>query len=146
MVYESARGVPLPLSVGDLDIVLPTKTPQGYLFPSPVGSGTKINPNFGVVGGNLYRGDSVYDALELGVQKALSHGVQLQGSFTWGTGIDTSSAAGSPDQFSNSISTLPWYDLRSARGLSDFNIGRTLVISGTWQLPSASAFSGTAWR
>jgi hypothetical protein len=125
-----------------LDIVLPMKTPQGYLFPSPVGNGTKLNTNFGSVTSTVYAGDSFYHALELGIQKAMSHGIQLQGSFTWGRSIDTSSAAGSPDQFSNSISTLPWYDLKSARALSDFNIGRTLVISGTWQVPSPKSLSG----
>jgi carboxypeptidase family protein/TonB-dependent receptor-like protein len=142
--YVGSRSVHLPVSIGDMDIVFPKKTPQGYIFPSPITSGTKINPNFGSVSGTLFAGDSWYDALELGIQKAMSHGVQLQGSFTWGKGIDTSSAAGSPDQFSNSISTLPWYDLKSARGLSDFNIGRTLVISASWQLPSPQSFSGPA--
>jgi hypothetical protein len=39
---------------------------------------------------------------------------------------------------------LPWYDLKSVRGLSDFNIGRTFVISGTWQVPSPKWFSGPA--
>jgi hypothetical protein len=142
--YVGSRSLHLPVSIGDLDIVLPRKTSAGYIFPSPTGSGTRLNPNFGSVGGNLYAGDSWYDALELSVQKSMSHGVQLQGSFTWGKGIDTSSAAGSPDQFSNSISTLPWYDLKSARGLSDFNIGRTLVISASWQLPSPKSLSGPA--
>jgi hypothetical protein len=48
------------------------------------------------------------------------------------------------DQFSNSISSLPWYDLKAIRGLSDYNIGRTLVISGTWQVPSRKSLSGPA--
>jgi|SRR5579872_4847195 len=142
--YVGSRGIHLPVSVGDMDIVLPTKTPLGYIFPNPIGSVNKINTNFGSVGGTIFGGDSWYDALEVGVQKTMRHGVQLQGSFTWGKGIDTSSAAGSPDQFSNSISTLPWYDLKSARGLSDFNIGRTFVISATWQIPSPKSLSGPA--
>jgi hypothetical protein len=142
--YVGSRGVHQPFRVDDLDIVLPTKTPYGYLFPSPVGSGTTLNPNFGDVGGLFYEGNSYYDALELGVQKGMSHGVQFQGSFTWGKSIDTGSASVQGDQFSNSISSLPWYDLKSVRGLSDFNIGRTFVISGTWQVPSPKWFSGPA--
>ena len=39
--------------LNDLDIVLPTRTSQGYLFPSPVGSGTTLNPNFGDIDGML---------------------------------------------------------------------------------------------
>jgi hypothetical protein len=139
-----SRAVHEPFRVDELDIVLPARTPHGYLFPSPVGSGTTVNPNFGGIGGTFYEGNSFYDALELGVQKEMSHGVQLQGSFTWGKSIDTGSAAGHGDQFSNSISSLPWYDLRSLRSPSDFNVARTLVISGTWQLPSPKSLSGPA--
>jgi hypothetical protein len=142
--YVGSRGVHQPFRVDDLDIVLPTRTPQGYLFPTPVGSGTTLNPNFGSIGGTFYEGNSSYNALELGVQKAMSHGVELQGSFTWGKSIDTGSATGHGDQFSNSISSLPWYDLKLVRGLSDFNIGRTLVINGTWQVPSPKSLSGLA--
>ena len=35
------------------------------------------------------------------------------------------------DQFSNSLSSLPWYDPKSFRALSDYNVGRTLVVSAT---------------
>jgi len=142
--YVGSRSVHLPLSNNDRNIVLPIGTSAGYLFPSPVGSGTPINPNFGDIGGISYNGDSFYHALEVGVRKAMSHGVALQGSFTWGKSIDTGSAAGIGDQFSNSIGAPPWYDLRSIRGLSDFNIGRTLVVTLTWQVPSPKSLSGAA--
>jgi Carboxypeptidase regulatory-like domain/TonB-dependent Receptor Plug Domain len=142
--YVGSRGVHLPFRVDDLDIVLPTRISAGYIFPSPVASGTRLNPNFASVRGMFYEANSFYDALEVGVQKGMSHGVQLQGSFTWGKSIDTGSATARGDQFSNGISSLPWYDLKSVRGLSDFNIGRTLVINGTWQVPSSKSLSGPA--
>jgi outer membrane receptor protein involved in Fe transport len=142
--YVGSRGVHLPFRVDDADIVIPIRTSQGYLFPSPVGSGTTLNPNFGALNTLFYDANSFYDALEVGVQKAMSRGFELQGSFTWGKSIDTSSSTVSGDQFSNSIASLPWYDLKSARGVSDFNIRRTLVINGTWQVPSPKSFSGPA--
>jgi outer membrane receptor protein involved in Fe transport len=142
--YVGSRGVHEPFRTDDLDIVLPRKTSAGWLFPSPVGSGTVLNPNFGFIKGTFFRGNSSYDALEAAVQKRMSHGVQLQGSFTWGKSIDTSSSTAGADQFSNSIPSLLWTDLKSARGLSDFNIGRTLVISGTWQVPSPKSLPGPA--
>jgi hypothetical protein len=107
-----------------------------------VGSRTKINPNWGNIRSIFYEGGSSYDGLVVGVKKTMSHGVQIQSSFTWGKSIDNSSATVAGDQFSNSISSLPWYDLKSVRGLSDFNIGRTLVINGIWQVPSPKSFSG----
>jgi hypothetical protein len=84
LAYVGSRGVHQPFAVGDMNIVLPTHTSQGWLFPSPVGSGTVLNPNFGTIFGLLHNGKSSYNALEAGVQKRMSHGVQLQGSFTWG--------------------------------------------------------------
>ena len=142
--YVGSRGVHLPLSNNDRNIVLPTLTSAGYLFPNPIGSVSPFNGNFGDINGVTYNGESYYHALEVGVQKAMSHGVALQGSFTWGKSIDVGSAGGAGDQFSNSIGAPPWYDLGSIRGLSDFNIGRTLVINLTWQVPSPKPLSGAA--
>jgi hypothetical protein len=142
--YVGSRGVHEPYKSDDIIIVVPTKTPQGYLFPSPVGSGTTLNGNFGSSKALFYDGNSFYDALEMMVQKRMSHGVQLQTSFTWGKNIDTSSSTAGADQFSNSIPSLLWTDLKTSRGLSDYNIARTLVVNGTWQVPSPKSFSGPA--
>jgi carboxypeptidase family protein/TonB-dependent receptor-like protein len=134
--FVGSRGVHMPFRSDDIDMVLPTLTAQGYLWPSPKGSGTKINPNFGSIRGMLYQGNSFYDALELQLSKTMSHGLQLQGVFTWAKSIDTDSATLAGDQFGNSIPSLDWFDQRLTRGLSDFNVGRTLVINGTWLVPS----------
>jgi hypothetical protein len=57
----------------------------------------------------------------------MSHGVQLQSSFTWGKSIDTGSATDHGDQWSSSIASLPWYDIRSILGLS-----LTSISPGHW--------------
>jgi hypothetical protein len=97
--YVGSRGVHQPFKFDTMDIVVPTRTPQGYLFPSPVGSGTILNPNFGTIRGVTYNGNTLFDALEVGVQKRMSHGVQLQGSFTWSKSIDNSSSSAASDAF-----------------------------------------------
>jgi hypothetical protein len=142
--YAGSAGEHLPVGSDDSDFVIPKKTPAGYLFPSPIGSANTINPQFGDISSTFFAAHSSYDALELAVQKRMSHGVQFQGSFTWSKSIDNSSSTTYGNQFTNSISSLPWYDLNSVRGLSDFNIGRVLVISGTWQVPSPKSLSGPA--
>jgi len=143
--YVGSRGVHEPFKVDDADIVIPTLTPEGrWLFPNPVASQDNINTDFGSIGRLTYEGNSYYHALEVAVQKAMSHGVQFQTSFTWGKSMDTGSAAGHGDQFSNSLSSLPYYDLRMLRSRSDFDIKRTLVISATWQIPSPKSLSGPA--
>ena len=143
--YVGSRGVHEPFRTDDADIVLPTMTSTGqWLFPNPVGSGTKINPNYGQIHYLAYEGNSYYHALEAAVQKQMSHGVQFQTAFTWGKSMDTGSAAGHGDQFSNSISSLPYYDLRLLHARSDFDIKRTLVVNLTWQVPSFKLLSGPA--
>jgi len=144
MGYVGSRGVHQPFRADTMDEVIPKLTPQGYLWPSPVGSGTTINPNFGEIRGIMYRGSSSYNALEIGVEKRMSHGLQFQTSYTWGKSIDTGSSSVVGDTFANSIASPLWFDLRLNRGLSDFNVGRTLVINGTWLVPQLHALSGPA--
>jgi hypothetical protein len=92
----------------------------------------------------FYQGQSYFNALELQLAKRMSHGFQAQGTFTWGKSIDTSSATLAGDAFGNSISSLNYFDPRLTRGLSDFNVGRTLVVNGTWEVPSAKSWTGPA--
>ena len=132
-------------------------TSAGYLWPQVDVNGNltqrpqcrecapnPINPNFGSVRGMFYQGRSYFNALEMQLAKRMSHGFQMQGTFTWGRSIDTSSATLAGDAFGNSISSLNWFDMRLTRGPSDFNVGRTLVFNGTWDVPSAKSFSGPA--
>jgi hypothetical protein len=144
VAYVGSRGVHQAFRVDDLDTVVPTPTPQGYLFPSPVTTGNVLNQNFGQIYGIKYAGNSFYHALLAGVTKRMSHGLQFQGSFTWGKSIDNSSGSIAGDTFSNGLSSLPWYDLNSDRGLSDFDIRRTVVLSATWQVPGLKSASGPA--
>jgi hypothetical protein len=74
----------------------------------------------------------------------MSHGIQLQGTFTWSKSIDTSSASVAGDTFGNSISSLHWFDPKLSRGLSDFNVGRTFVLNGEWEVPGPKSLSGPA--
>jgi hypothetical protein len=142
--YVGSHGVHQPFKAEDMDIVLPTLTSAGYLFPSPIGSGTRVNPNFGAIQGTMYGSSSSYNALEVGVEKRMSHGIQLQGSFTWGKSIDTGSATEVGDAFANGIASPQWFNLKLNRGLSDFNIGRTLILNGTWQVPQLRSLAGPA--
>jgi len=142
--YAGSRGVHMLYEVDDMNMVIPTLSPDGYLFPSTIGSGSKINPNLGAIKRVAWGGDSFYDSLLVGITKRMSHGLQFQTSYTWEKSIDSSSASTAGDQFTNGISSLDWWDTRLTRGLADFNIGRVLVVSATWQLPIAKSVSGPA--
>jgi len=156
IAYVGSRGVHQPFKVDEADLVIPTQTPQGYLWPQvDIGGNlttgpnagsppTPINPNFGSIRGIFYEGHSYYNALELQLAKRISHGLQVQATYTWAKSMDTSSASVAGDTFGNSISSLHWFDMRLSRGLSDFNVGRTLVVNGTWELPTPKSFAAPA--
>jgi Carboxypeptidase regulatory-like domain/TonB dependent receptor len=134
--YVGSRGIHQPFRADDSNLVLPTKTSQGYAWPTPIGSGTKINPAAGRVDALLWRGDSYYSALQIQGRAVVASSLNLQVSYTWGKSIDTGSATIAGDQFANSVSSLPWYDLRHNRGPSDFDIGQNLSFHFIYQFPS----------
>jgi hypothetical protein len=134
VAYAGSRGVHMFSIFNDADIVLPTLTSQGYLWPTPVGSGTRLNPNVGSIRQLTWGDSSIYDSLQTRIQKRFSRGFQLQGSFTWQKSIDGFSSSLFPTQFQNSTTTL-FINRRLNRGPSDFNVGRVLVVDGLWDLP-----------
>jgi hypothetical protein len=169
VAYVGSRGIHQPFKVDEADLVIPTKTQYGYLWPkvdvfgntysAPLCAGTDlngpqddpscappnpINPNFGSIRGIFYEGHSYYNALEAQLAKRMSHGLQVQGTFTWAKSMDTSSASVAGDTFGNSISSLHYFDMRLSRGLSDFNVDKALVINGTWELPTPTSLSAPA--
>jgi hypothetical protein len=167
VAYVGSRGVHQPFKVDEANLTIPTKTPYGYLWPqvdvfgntfssSPRCNGTDlngpqddpscapppvVNSNFGSIRGIFYEGHSYYNALEAQLAKRMSHGLQVQGTFTWAKSMDTSSASVAGDTFGNSISSLHYFDMKLSRGLSDFNVGRTLVVNGTWEAPTPKSRS-----
>ncbi|HWO35076.1 MAG TPA: TonB-dependent receptor, partial [Candidatus Acidoferrum sp.] len=168
VAYVGSRGVHQPFKADEVDLVVPTKTPFGYLWPkvdaqgnvfSPICNSTDangaadpsscappatINPNYGSIRGLFYEGHSYYNALEAQLSKRMSHGFQVQGVFTWAKSMDTSSASVAGDTFGNSISSLPWWDLSLSRALSDFNVDKTIVVNGTWELGTPKNMSAPA--
>ena len=157
VAYVGSRGIHQPYRPDDADIVIPTLTSAGYLFPQVDTDGnlisgpnagnppSRINENYGSVRGMFYEGQSYFNALETQLAKRMSHGFQVQGTFTWGRSIDTSSATVAGDAFGNSIASPSFFfNPRVSRGLSDFNVARTLVINGLWELPSPKSITGPA--
>jgi hypothetical protein len=116
-------------------MVLPTLTPAGYVFP-PVSSSQTLNPNFGRINSTLWQASSFYDALQADIAKRISHGVEFHVAYTWGKSIDTLSATEADDAFPNGLFNQLFFDQRTSRGPSDFNVAQTFVLSFTWELPS----------
>src|ERR1700730_1459062 len=132
--YVGSRGIHQPFRVEDADIVPPTLTSEGYMWPAPIGSGTRPNNNAGRITALFWEGQSYYNALQVRLKKKLGGSSQIQGSYTWGKSIDTSSASVVGDEYANSISSPLWFNTSLNRGLSDFNIAHNLEVSYTWDI------------
>ncbi len=140
--YVGSRAIHQPFRTEDADIVLPTRTPQGYLWPTPVGSGTRLNPNSGRITAGFWDGRSYYDALQVQVKHKIGRSSQLGGSYTWSKTIDTGSGSMVGDEYTNSISSPLFFDLRLNRGLADFNVSHNLSVNYTWVLGTPKRKSG----
>ena len=149
--YVGSRGVHLPYRVDNIDMVLPTLTPTGYVFP-PTAISQTLNPNFGRIDSTLWQANSFYHALQADLAKRVSHGIEFHAAYTWGKSIDTLSATEADDAFPNGLFNQLFFDQRTSRGLSDFNVAQTLVLSFTWQVPGPASNSGflkwplTGWQ
>jgi Carboxypeptidase regulatory-like domain/TonB-dependent Receptor Plug Domain len=138
--YLGSRGVHQPYRVDNIDMVLPTLTSAGYVFPSSSTSQT-LNPNFGRINATLWQANSFYDAMQVDVTKRLARGFEFHGAYTWGKSIDTLSATEADDAFPNGLFNQLFFDQRTTRGLSDFNVAQTFVLSFTWEVPGPSTGS-----
>ena len=134
--YVGSRGVHQPYHGEDINTVQPQRTPAGYVWPTPRGSGALLDPLAGQITAVLWQGNSFYHGLNAKLVKRASHGLQIQASYTFAKSIDTSSASITGDTFMNSIIGLPFFDTKLTRALSDFDVRHNFVASYTWELPS----------
>ncbi len=140
--YVGSHGVHQPYRVEDANIVLPTATPAGYMWPNPIGSGSRLNPNWGQIAAIFWEGKSSYNGFQTKIKKNMSHGIEIGASYTFAKSLDSSSTSLVGDAFLNSVSSLPWFDIRRSWGPSDFDIRHNLVINYSWELPQAKSLQG----
>jgi hypothetical protein len=59
--------------------------------------------------------------------------------------MDTTSGSFAGDNFAGDLNpTIPWWDLKLIKGLSDFNVSRNMVANVLWQVPTPASFHGPA--
>jgi hypothetical protein len=151
--YVGSHGVHLPFHADEINDIQPTLTSAGYLWPGPGVTGTRLFSNLaGQVSTNQWSAASTYHGLNLSAIKRLSHGIQFQGSYTYSKSIDTGSSGIAGDTFGNSVSSLPLFDPRLRRGLSDFDVRHVGAINAIWLVPNPSNWSevpkwfGSGWQ
>jgi hypothetical protein len=149
--YVGSHGVHQLIRGDDGNMTLPTLTPSGYLFPcgpplnadgsctagnNASGNSAQLNQSLGIIRYLYWGSDSFYHAMNLSVDKRLSHGLQFQVAYTWSKSIDDNSSTIAGDTFGTSLNSLYWFAPKSLRGLSDFNVGQNASVNVLWALPS----------
>jgi hypothetical protein len=140
--YVGSHTVHSPFTTDDSNMVIPTPTAAGDLWPSPVGSGTKLDPNVGQLRPTFWAVSSHYNALEAQITEKMSRGFQVQGSYTWSKCLDNSSSGDIGDPYTNSLSSLIFFESLGRTAPCDFNIGQNFVANWIWDVPSPKSASG----
>jgi hypothetical protein len=141
--YMGQHGLHQPLRTSDANIVLPSETTQGLVWPVPRGSGVRLNPNVGSINALAWSSSNTYEAMTLGL--AWEHrGLRLGGAYTFAKDIDNSSSSIAVTNFNNSALGSFIFDPAVARGLSDFDVRQNLMLNATWLLPRSRSVTGLA--
>jgi len=131
---------PPDCSATDVALGLP---PNFSVNPTGIVHGLLINPNVAGIQSTIWQSKSWYNALQVELEKRMSHGLQAEVSFTWSKTMDTTSGSFAGDNFAGDLNpTIPWWDLNIIKGLSDFNVGRNLVANLLWQVPTPASLHG----
>ena len=123
----------------------PAVYPANFPAPlagSPIPAGTYYNPTSTKPQAALantwtwfFEGDSHYDALQLDLNHRFSHGFSARGVYTWGKTTDDGSSPNATTSGNEPALVSNPFNLRTDRGLSNFNVRNAAVISLLYQLP-----------
>lgn len=148
LAYVGSRGVHQIFRADDINSTMPVNgSNPPYLWPvAPQnGSNPVISPDIGRMDTLQWNNDSYFDGMEAQVQKHMSHGVEVGGSYTWSRAIDGGDGSIASDAFLNSIPALFYFLPRYRRTAADFNITHNLTINYLWNIPSARLSGPLGW-
>jgi len=105
--------------------------------------GLLINSNTAQFQSSVFMAQSWYNALQIKVDKKVSYGLRVGGTFTWQKSFDTSSSSFASDNYANNPSAItPWWDQSIDKGLSDFNVTKNLTFNVLYTVPTPASFHG----
>jgi hypothetical protein len=156
--YIGSHGVHMLIRGDDGNMTIPTLTSAGYLFPcgppgapgtcapgnNAAGTSAQLNQALGIIRYIYWGTGSSYHAMNLNVDKRMSHGLQFQFAYTWAKSIDDNSSTIAGDTFENGLNSLFYFAPKSLRGRSDFDVGQNASINALWALPTPKSFNGFA--
>ncbi len=143
--YVGSRGVHQIFRADDINSTQPINgSTLPYLWPL-AGTASPISPSIGRMDALAWNNDSYFDGLETQIEKHMSHGLQVGGSYTWSRAIDGGDGSIASDAFLNSIPSLFYFLPKYRRTASDFNITHNLTVNYLWNIPTGSLTGPRAW-
>jgi hypothetical protein len=157
--YVGSHGVHNLIRGDDGNMTQGVQTSAGLLFPcgpstaapgtctpglNAAGQNAQINTTNGIIRYIDWNTSSVYDALNVNLEKRMGHGFQFQFAYTWGKSLDESSSTIAGDTFEQGLNSLYYFDPKSLRGPSDFNVGQTVAVNALWAVPTPPSLNGIA--
>ena len=134
--YMGSRAFHQPFRSQNTNLVMPTQTTQGLLWPST--PGTRINSHFGAINTLRWQANAYYDALQVKLSRD-GRWDHLGASYTFAKDIDDNSASLTGGQFTNSVNSLIPFFPKYWRSLSDFDVRHNVVVSYLLRLPEPHA-------
>jgi len=128
--------------------VITTNTPDNALLRAPMQG---VETAFFALNGT--DAQSTYHALQVSVNRSMSHGLQFQAAYTFSKSIDNASGPGGGANSNGSIDTSSAYDTagilgnqldpRANRGVSDFDRPQRFAAAWTWDMPKPHFAAGS---
>ncbi len=116
------------------------ETIGGLLGTGPVtGSQQRLNPNLGTTNFETTNGDSQYQGMQAVLSKRLSHGLQIQGAYTWGRVTDDVQGQFGPSDCQAAGGSNTVYAANKAytdKGPACFDVKDNLHVSALYHLPT----------
>jgi hypothetical protein len=112
-----------------------------------LGGDPRTNPNFGTMDLFTDRAHSWYNALQVGLLKHLSHGLQFQSSYTWSKTIDEQAgAAFAENTNSQAADGVDTFNINNERGPTVFDLTNVWKFNIIYALPSFGSLGGFAQK
>jgi hypothetical protein len=128
--YVNSLGRSMPVLI-DTNIIPtgPTLADGRPIYSTAVNPATRVNPVFNHTDVVSSTGDGTYNAFTLMLNKRMSHGVQMQASYTWAKGEDDAPLTGTYVVGSNDDRLSDPSNQERDKGVVPFNQSHTFVMS-----------------
>ena len=134
--YTGSHSLHTPFSSDEMNQVAPSQVQVingRYFWPL---AGVKQDANASSIFGILFDGSSHYNGLLTQIKASQYHGLTAQATYTWSQCTDYGSSTTTPNNYTNSVATLIYFDKAQRKGACDYNLTQLFSTNVLYELPS----------